>query len=131
MYISCSNTVNAYMISVRALFKYLEIHNLYKNIAVDIKGDRYSQVPKKQVLTQEQAKQIYNDLTDLREKCLFSLLITTGMRGIEVARANIEDINQQSPVVPWIISSSISPLTEEMGFSLALFSIFLLITLSK
>ena len=28
-----SNTVNAYMIAVRALFKYLEIHEKYKNIS--------------------------------------------------------------------------------------------------
>lgn len=98
-----SNTVNAYMISIRSLFKYLEIHSLYKNIAVDIKGDRYSQVPKKQVLTQEQAREIYNDLVDLREKCLFSLLITTGIRGIEVARANIEDIQMfNGEIVLWI-----------------------------
>ena len=86
-----SNTTNTYMIAVRALFKYLEIHKLYENICVDIKGAKYTTTPKKQVLTQEQAKQIYSNLVDPREKCLFSLLITTGLRGIEVARARLED----------------------------------------
>ena len=98
-----SNTVNSYMISVRALFKYLEIHEKYKNIAVDIKGAKYSQVPKKQVLSQEQAKKIYSNLTDIRERCLFSLLISTGLRGIEVQRANIEDIKiYNGEVVLWV-----------------------------
>lgn len=87
-----SNTVNSYMIAVRALFKYLEIHEKYKNITVDIKGAKYSQVPKKEVLSLEQMKQIYNNLTDVREKSLFSLLSTTGLRICEVSTALIEDI---------------------------------------
>lgn len=87
-----SNTVNAYMIAVRALFKYLEIHGKYKNITKDIKGAKYSQVPKKEVLSQEQVKEIYKSLTDLRKKALFGLMCTTGVRVCEVANANIEDI---------------------------------------
>lgn len=98
-----SNTTNTYMIAVRALFKYLEIHKLYENICVDIKGAKYSITPKKQVLTQEQAKTIYSSLTDLREKALFSLLISTGLRGIEVARAKLEDIQEHNgELVLWV-----------------------------
>lgn len=99
----CSNTINTYMIAVRSLFKYLSIHNIYENIAIDIKGAKYNNTPKKQVLSLEQTKEIYNDLTDLREKCLFSLLITTGLRGIEVERAKIEDIKiHNGEVVLWV-----------------------------
>lgn len=87
-----SATTNSYMTSVKSLFKYLKISNLYDDIARDIKGARYSTTPKKQVLSQEQVRTIYNGLTDKREKALFGLLITTGLRGIEVARARIEDI---------------------------------------
>ena len=87
-----SNTVNAYMISVRALFKYLEIHGLYKNIAVDVKGAKYDTTPKKEVLSLEQMQTIYNDLGDLRERALFGLMISTGLRVCEIATANIEDI---------------------------------------
>ena len=98
-----SNTVNTYMIAVRALFKYLEIHNLYKNICVDIKGAKYDTTPKKEILSIEQAQNIYKNLTDLREKALFGLLITTGLRGIEVARAMIEDIKvHNGEIVLWI-----------------------------
>jgi len=87
-----SNTVNSYMISVRALFKYLEIHGLYKNIAIDIKGAKYDTTPKKEVLSLEQMQTIYNDLGDLRERALFGLMISTGLRVCEIATANIEDI---------------------------------------
>lgn len=99
----CSNTVNTYMIAIRSLFKYLSIHKLYPNITTDIKGAKYSNTPKKQVLSLEQIKEIYNNLTDLREKCLFSLLITTGLRGIEVERAKLEDIKiYNGEVVLWV-----------------------------
>lgn len=98
-----SNTINSYMIAVRSLFKYLDIHKLYENICLNIKGAKYDTTPKKQVLTIEQAKKIYSNLTDLREKCIFSLLITTGLRGIEVSRAKIEDIKiYNGEVVLWV-----------------------------
>lgn len=87
-----SNTVNSYMISVRALFKYLEIHGLYKNIAVDIKGSHYDTTPRKEVLSLEQMQTIYNDLVDIRERAIFGLMISTGLRVCEVSTALIEDI---------------------------------------
>lgn len=98
-----SNTVNTYMIAIRSLFKYLELHGRYKNIAVDIKGARYDNTPKKQVLSLKQVQNIYQGLTDLEDKCLFSLLITTGLRGIEVSRAKIEDIQiYNNEIVLWV-----------------------------
>lgn len=98
-----SNTVNTYMIAVRALFKYLKIHNIYENITEDIKGAKYTTTPKKQVLSLEQTQQIYNSLIDAREKALFGLLITTGLRGIEVSRAKLEDIKEYNgEIVLWV-----------------------------
>lgn len=87
-----SNTTNSYMVSIKALFRYLSIHKLYENIAIDIKGARYDTTPKKQVLSLEQVKNIYSNLTNLEEKCLFGLMVTTGLRSCEVASALIEDI---------------------------------------
>lgn len=87
-----SNTTNAYMVAVKALFKYLEIHNLYDNIAVDLKGAKYDTTPKKEVLSLEQMQTIYNSLTDARERALFGLMITTGLRVCEISTALIEDI---------------------------------------
>lgn len=98
-----SNTVNTYMIAIRSLFKYLSINFGLENVAEDIKGSRTNNVPKKQVLSMEQAQYIYNNLTDPREKCLFSLLITTGLRGVEVSKARLEDISiHNGEIVLWV-----------------------------
>lgn len=85
-------TINSYLTAIRRFFKYLELNGVYENITKDIKSIKVSKIPKKQVLTLEQTKEIYNSLTDLRERCLFSLFVSTGMRAIEVSRALIEDI---------------------------------------
>ena len=87
-----SNTCNTYMIAIRSLFKYLEIHKMYENIAVDIKGAKYDTTPRKEVLSLEQMKNIYNNLEELREKALFGLMISTGLRVCEISTALIEDI---------------------------------------
>ena len=87
-----SNTVNTYMIAIRSLFKYLEVHGRYKNVAVDIKGARYDNTPRKEVLSKEEMQTIYNGLTDLRDKALFGLMISTGLRVCEISTALIEDI---------------------------------------
>jgi integrase/recombinase XerC len=86
------NTINGYLTAVRRFFNYLEANGIYENITKDVKNIKTSKVPKRQVLTLEQTKAIYNSLTDLREKCLFGLFVSTGMRAIEVSRALIEDI---------------------------------------
>lgn len=89
-----SNTVNTYMIAVRALFKYLEIHKLYENICVDLKGAKYDTTPKKEVLSVEQMQTIYKNLNNLEDKALFGLMITTGLRVCEISTALIEDIKE-------------------------------------
>lgn len=90
---SCS-TANTYLVGVKAFFKFLEMCNLYTDITSNVKGAKISSVPKKNVLTLEQIKNIYKSLTNDREKALFGLLITTGLRGTEVANAKIEDIKE-------------------------------------
>lgn len=87
-----SATVNLYITSLKALFNYLEVNGIYKNITKDVKGAKWETTPKKQVLSVDQVKTIYNELTNSRDRALFSLFVTTGLRGIEVERANIEDI---------------------------------------
>ena len=90
---SC-NTANTYLVGVKAFFKFLEMCNLYTNITNNVKGAKISTTPKKNVLTLEQIKNIYNNLEDDKEKALFGLLITTGLRGTEVANARIKDIKE-------------------------------------
>lgn len=98
-----ANTVNSYMTAIREFFKYLETYKLYENIAKDIKGAKTSTIPKKQVLSEQLVQQMYGSLTDKREKALFGMLITTGLRGVEVANAMIEDLKYYNgELVLWV-----------------------------
>ena len=87
-----TNTINSYLTANRGFFRYLEANGIYPNITNDVKSIRTSNIPKKQVLSQEECKNIYNSLTDKREKLMFSLAITTGLRANEIALAKIENI---------------------------------------
>lgn len=85
-------TVNGYLTALRRFFGYLEDNNLYENITKSIKSLKTSNVPVKQTLSEEECKKIYKSLTDKREKLIFSLAITTGLRANEIALAKIENI---------------------------------------
>lgn len=89
-----TNTVNSYLCSLRVFFNYLENKNLYPNITRDIKSVKTSRIPKKQVLSIEECKHIYNSLTDTREKLIFSLAISTGLRASEIANAKLDSIKK-------------------------------------
>ena len=85
-------TVNSYLTALRRFFDYLEDNNLYENITKSVKSLKTSSVPVRQTLSEEECKNIYKSLTDKREKLIFSLAITTGLRANEIALAKIENI---------------------------------------
>ena len=87
-----TNTINSYLTATRCFFKYLELNEIYENITKDVKSIKTSNIPKKQILTMEQCKSIYESLTDKREKLIFSLAVSTGLRANEIALAKIENI---------------------------------------
>ncbi len=92
-----ASTVNTYIIAVRQFFKWTELNGYYTNIADHVKGKKISREPKKDYLTPNQIKTILSsiDRTTLngkRDYALISLMVTCGLRDIEVSRANIEDI---------------------------------------
>lgn len=88
------NTTNTYLTAVRGLFKYLKANDIYENITDNVKNVKTSGIPTRQVLSKEECKIIYNSLTDLREKAIFSLAITTGLRANEIALAKIDNIKE-------------------------------------
>lgn len=87
-----TNTINSYLSALRVFFNYLEQRNIYTNITRDIKNVKTNKIPKRQVLTMEQCKTIYNSLEDLRERTIFALAISTGLRASEIANAKLENI---------------------------------------
>lgn len=91
-----ATSISMYITSLKKLYKFLEGKGI-KNLASDIKGAKNSKGFKKDTLTIEQSKELLKSIDRTtnegkRNYALIHLLITTGLRTIEIERANIEDI---------------------------------------
>jgi len=89
-----SLTVGSYITSVRRFFEWSEANKYYPNVAKGIKTPRRKQQFKKQPLLPDQATALlsYYQYKALRDYAIVNLLLRTGLRTIEVIRANVEDI---------------------------------------
>ena len=90
-------TVQAYIFAVRRFFDWTESAGLYPNVAGKIKGAKLNREPKKDYLTSEQAKAVLagmerETLQGKRNYAVVTLMLTGGLRDIEVSRANVEDL---------------------------------------
>ena len=91
------STVSAYLVPVRAFYSWVGVTFGVPNIAEGIKGSKKPEGFKKDPLTVDQIKTILsaidlNTPEGLRDYALLSLMIHTGLRVIEVQRADISDI---------------------------------------
>ena len=86
------NTIKNYLIAIRQFFKWTNSMGIYPNITDNVKGVKIDLNHKRDALTIEQAKELINSIHDIRDKALLSLMITCGLRTIEVERANINDL---------------------------------------
>ena len=89
-----SLTISSYITAVRKFYEWAEGEKLYPNIAKGIKTPRRIQAFKKQHLTDAKSKELleYFQNQSLRDYAIVNLILRTGLRTIEVVRANIEDI---------------------------------------
>lgn len=92
-----NTTVQAYIIAVRMFFKWTGSEGLYPNIAEHVKGAKVSRSHKKDYITSNQAKKLIQSIdpespTATRDQALITLMITTGLRTIEISRALVEDM---------------------------------------
>ena len=89
-----SLTVGSYITSVRRFYEWTEANKFYPNVAKGVKTPKRKQQFKKQPLTPPQATALINYYQDkaLRDLAIVNLLLRTGLRTIEVIRANVEDI---------------------------------------
>ena len=90
-------TIQNYITAAKLFFGWTAQEGFYPNITDHLKGARLDNAPKKDYLTSTQASEILNgiDRTSLQGKrdfAIFLLMVTGGLRDIEVARANIEDL---------------------------------------
>ena len=85
------STVNTYMIGLRNFFKWLEYKGIYKNITENVKGLKIGNSHRKESLTQEECQKILENVKDTREKIIFLLATTCGLRANELVNIRLED----------------------------------------
>lgn len=90
-------TIQAYMSAVKLFFAWTEAEGLYPNVAEHIKGAKLDREHKKDPLTVGQIKNLLTTPdTDTeqgaRDYALLLLMLTTGLRTISVAAANVGDL---------------------------------------
>lgn len=102
-------TRSGYLVAVRRFFEWAESLKLYPNIAKGIKGARRSvKTHQKSALTIEQIEKLLKsinteDLQGKRDYALINLLFRTGLRLIEIKRANICDCEPKDDgAILWI-----------------------------
>jgi integrase/recombinase XerC/integrase/recombinase XerD len=95
-----ASSIKGYMVAVRVFFTWAESIRCYPNVAKNIKGGKQARGFRKDPLTIEQARELLKSidrstLEGKRDFAFLSLLIGTGLRTIEVTRADVADISQQ------------------------------------
>ena len=93
-------TLSSYIVAVRKFFEWCDEIKLYPNIAKNVKGAKRSKQFRKEPLTTEQVQELLSlvnrgTLQGKRDYALLNLMIRTGLRTLEVIKANIGDIRQQ------------------------------------
>ena len=89
-----SLTISSYITSIRKFYEWAEANRFSPNIAAVLHSPRRRQQFRKQPLKPEQATQLLEHFTNqsLRDFAMVNLLLRTGLRCIEVVRADIGDI---------------------------------------
>lgn len=91
-------TIQTYITATRLFFQWTEQEGIYPNIAAHVKGAKLDREHKKDYLTSVQVKNVMADidrstLQGKRDYAMVALMITGGLRTIEVSRANIGDLS--------------------------------------
>lgn len=94
------STVNGYLMAVKRFYAFLEESGKCQNVAKKVRKEKENKDFKKDSLTLEQCKSILchidtSTLTGKRNYALLMLLLNTGLRTIEVSRAQVGDIRNK------------------------------------
>jgi integrase/recombinase XerD len=90
-------TVKLYIVAIRQFFKWLGTQKVYTNVAQDVNVPKIEQSSLKDYLTSEQVKAVLDRISrlteiDRRDYAMLLLMVTCGLRRIEICRANVEDL---------------------------------------
>lgn len=95
-------TVSNYLAAVRSFYLFSEGRGI-ENVARGVKGEASSRDFKKDALTPDQARKMLDRIDrsaegGMRDFALLNLLLRTGLRDVEVVRADVGDLRQTSGV---------------------------------
>ena len=104
-----ASTIQLYLTATKIFFRWLAQENLYPNIADHMKsGVKLSHNHKKDALSTEQCAELIrsvkciskvkrqrNELQELRDKAILSLMTTAGLRTVEVVRADLSNLRKE------------------------------------
>lgn len=96
------STVNAYLVPVRLFYQFMSDVGAYPNIATGVKKVKEQVGNKKSALSKMQVKRLFSYLEKQegakaeRDYTIINLMLRTGLRDIEVIRANIGDIGTEA-----------------------------------
>ena len=90
-------TIQNYITATKLFFSWTAQEGYYPNIAEHLKGAKLDREHKKDYLTSRQVKEVLgsieqDSLQGLRDYAILTLMVTGGLRDIEVSRANIGDL---------------------------------------
>ena len=88
-------SVSAYLSALRRFFNWTETEGLYPNIARAVRGAKTRRGFNKDALTATEVRRVLQASENDRESALLTLLFTTGLRTIEVIRADVGDLRTQ------------------------------------
>ena len=90
-------TVQGYLAAVKIFFQWTAQEGIYPDVAQRVKGAKLSRDHKKDCLTTKQVARVLSSidrstLRGLRDYCLISVMVTTGLREISIVRADVGDV---------------------------------------
>ena len=93
------STAALYLTAVKLFFKFLANKGYYPDVTDHVKGVKFDPSHKKDALTTEDSRRVLQSIDTStvegkRNIAIIALMITCGLRSVEVVRANIEDIEQ-------------------------------------
>jgi len=96
-----ARSVQKHIVIIKGFYEWIYAEQKGENIAIGIKGVKITNTFKREPLSNEQAKKLLNHakslssngIIELRNYAIISLMLTTGLRTIEVSRSNSTDIH--------------------------------------
>lgn len=90
-------TIQNYITATKLFFRWTAQENIYPNIAEHLKGAKLDREHKRDYLTSGQVKEILGNIDrstkqGLRDYAILTLMVTAGLRDVEVVRADIGDL---------------------------------------